>query len=101
FFVKLGKLLSSNTKQTLIVSNLGEINMPKGFEKYLNGFLFCLNVSRKVPKNVGIVSYNGKTVISFTRQLVSTRMEKQFFTRLIKEGVKVSVISNFREGHGV
>jgi len=96
--VKIGKLLSSNTKQTLILSNLGQVEMPSGFEQYLSSFAFCPNVSRKVPNNVGIVSYHGKTVISFTRQLVSTRLEKHFFTKLVKEGVEVSVISNFREG---
>lgn len=96
--VKVSKLLSTHTKQTLIISNLGQIDMPEGIEKYVSAFSFCPNVSRKVPDNVGIVSYNGKTVISFTRQLVSTRLEKQFFGKLLKEGIEVSIVSNFREG---
>lgn len=98
FIVKISKLLSSTTKQTLIISNLGVIEMPQDFDKYLSTYTFSPNVSRKVPNNVGIVSYNGTTVVSFTRQLVSTRLEKQFFTKLVKEGVAVSVVSNFREG---
>ncbi len=96
--VKLSKLFSFHTKQTVIVSNLGQVSMPEGMGKYLHSFSFCPNVSRKVPDNVGIVSCNGKTVISFTRQLVSTKIEKQFFTRLVKEGLDVSIVSNFREG---
>lgn len=97
--VKLSKLFSYRTKQTLIISNLGQIHMPEGMDKYLRNFSFCPNVSRKVPDNVGIVSCNGKTVISFTRQLVSTKLEKQFFSHLVKEGLEVSVVSNFREGN--
>jgi len=99
FIVKLSKLLSTHTKQTMIISNLGLVAMPEGMEKYLQNFSFCPNVSRKVPDNVGIVSCNGKTVITFTRQLVSTKLEKQFFARLVKEGLEISVVSNFREGN--
>jgi len=96
--VKLSKLLSRHTKQTIIISNLGQVTLPQGMEQYLHALSFCPNVSRKVPDNIGIVSCNGRTVISFTRQLVSTKLEKQFFACLVKEGLEVSVVSNFREG---
>jgi len=97
FFIKLGKLLSGETKQTMIVSNLGIATMPDGTEEYLDSFAFNPNVSFKAPKNIGLVSYEGKTTISFTRAIVSTEIERRFFTRLSKEGLSVEIISNLRE----
>lgn len=97
FFIRAGKFLSRQTKQTMIISNLGVVKMPEGCGKYISRFSFCPNVSRKVPDNIGIVSYNGNTTISFTRQIISTEIEKRFFTRLVKECLDVEVVSNLRE----
>ena len=46
---------------------------------------------------MGIVSYNGITSITFTRNIVNTEFEKEFFTNLVKLGVQVEITSNLRE----
>ena len=43
------------------------------------------------------MSYNGVTAISFTRMLVSTELERVFFTTLADAGLKVEISSNLRE----
>jgi hypothetical protein len=97
FVMRLGKLLSFQTKQTMIISNLGQVKMPDGTEKYIKRFCFNTNVSVKNPINVGVISYGDNVVISFTRRIVSTIIEKEFFTILKEEGLSPIVISNFRE----
>ncbi len=92
---KLGRGLSSKSKQTFIMSNLGEIKLEDG--KYIDNFLFNLNCSEKTPLNIGVLSYNGKTMISFTRKLIETKVEKNFCSMLAAECGEVKVSSNFRE----
>ena len=71
--------------------------MPEGMEKFLRRFAFNINISKKVPVNIGVVSYNGVTAISFTRMLVSTELEREFFTTLTDAGLKVEISGNLRE----
>lgn len=97
FFIKFGKAVTTQTKQTLIISNLGVVKMPEGMEKFLRRFTFNINISKKVPVNIGVVSYNGVTAISFTRMLVSTELEREFFTTLTDAGLKVEISGNLRE----
>ena len=98
FFIKLPKFITTKTKQTLIISNLGVVKLPEWMKKFVNRFSFNINISQKCPNNIGVATYNGITAISFTRMLVSTEFEKAFFSTLVEEGVNVEVVSNLREG---
>lgn len=95
FFAKLVKRLTSSSKQTMFISNLGNVTMPGA--EYIDNFSFMLNCSRTTPNNMGVVSYNNKTVITFTRQIVSTELERHFFTVLSGMGLQVAIASNMRE----
>ncbi len=99
FLSRTGRSLSPKSKQTMIISNLGEINMDDG--GLIDHFLFNLNCSKKTPVNVAVASYKSKTVISFTRKLINTKIEEAFFKELACECGEVSVISNFREENRV
>ena len=82
-------------KQTFILSNLGKIELGKN--RLVDGFLFNLNCNKKTPLNVAVVSYGNKTVISFTRKIVPTKVERSFCRLLADLVSEVEVISNFRE----
>lgn len=95
FISRIGRELSLKSKQTMIISNLGEIKFDGG--KNVEHFLFNLNCSERTPINMGVVSYDGKTIISFTRKLVATKIEQAFCSKLAEECGEVRVSSNFRE----
>ena len=97
FFLKLGLAFTPRTTMSLMLSNLGIINMPKGAEEYVDRFLFDLNASRRVPSNAAVATYGDKTVISFTRIIRETDLEKTFFRHLSAEGLTVDIVSNLRE----
>lgn len=97
FFAKLGARLVGNSKQTMIISNLGRIQLPETASEHIRNFNFMLNCGRKTPNNMGIISYGDTTVISFTRQIVRTEIEREFFSTLGKAGLKVEIVSNLRE----
>lgn len=96
FISKLGRSFGNKTKQTFILSNLGKVNLSESEE--LDSLCFCLNCSKKTPDNMGVVSYENKTVISFTRKLISTDTEREFAKILASliDG-DVEVCSNYRE----
>ncbi len=95
FISKVGRISSTKPKQTMIISNLGNVNIEAGDK--INHFMFNLNCSAKTPINMGIISYKDKTVISFTRKIISTDIERYFCTELAKIVGDIGVVSNFRE----
>ena len=96
---KVSRDFSSKTKQTIIVSNLGRVNIDAGDR--VDHFLFNLNCSERTPDNLAVISYGNKTIISFTRKVINTKIEEEFFKTLAKECGEVRVISNFREENDV
>lgn len=96
FLSRVGRGLSLKAKQTMIISNLGNIEI-KGAEEVVDNLLFNLNCSERSPVNMGLVSYNGKTEIFFTRKLIETRIEERFVKLLTEECGGVKVAGNFRE----
>ena len=97
FLTKAGKFLARRTKQTMIISNLGVVKLPEGMERFIKRFSLNVNVSRKMPLNIGVASYGGISSISMTRNLVSTEFERRYFSRLAAEGLDVEIVSNLRE----
>ena len=97
FGTKIGKLGTKKTKQTLIISNVGIVKMPEGMEQFVKRFALHINPSRKVPVNIGVMTYRDITTICFTRNIVSTELERVFFTTLVEQGVDVEITSNLRE----
>ena len=99
FISRFSRDFSSKTKQTMIISNLGRVDINAGDR--VDHFLFNLNVSERTPVNMGIISYGNKTIISFTRKVINTKIEEEFFKFLATECGEVKVISNFREENDV
>ena len=95
--IVLGRALVSNTKQTLIVSNLGEFKLPNEVSSHVLDVEFLLNCNERTPLNLGIVSYNGKMRMSFSRHIVVTDVEKRFFESLREAGIDCEIRSNYRE----
>ena len=92
---RMGRRLTPGTKQTFILSNLGKLDIDQS--ENIDHFWFNLNCSKKTPNNIGIVSYKDKTVISFTRKIISTEIEREVLSTLASELGNVDVISNLRE----
>jgi NRPS condensation-like uncharacterized protein len=92
--MKISKLLSGKTKQTLLVSNLGIATLPKGASENVNKIVFNLNVSQKMPINIAVITFNNKVNIAVTSRLTNTSMQKEFFTTFAGEGASVSIVSN-------
>ncbi len=86
FFIKLGRLFMKS-RQTIICSNLGALTLDSkmGVEE----FSFNLNISKNNTQNVGIVTLNQKTTISFTRLIEQRDLPMTYFNTLRENGIEV------------
>ena len=80
----------------LSISNLGMVDIPEGMKPYIRNFDFIIGPQAKAPYNCGVCSYGNELRINIIRRSVEPELEREFFTNLVKLGLKVSVESNQR-----
>ena len=76
------------------ISNLGRVRMPDGMEQYVDRFEFMLGRAASKLTSCAVASFNGKTVINFSRNIRETETERIFFSTLRKMGIHVFIESN-------
>ncbi len=74
------------SRQTMIFSNLGNINLPN---TGLNSMEVNINVSKNSRVSLGVISCNGITAISFTSAMKENKEVEMFFNILEEQGVKI------------
>ncbi|MCM1052645.1 MAG: hypothetical protein NC483_01520 [Ruminococcus sp.] len=82
-------------KQTMGLSNVGIIDLPKSCAKYIKDFLIFNSTD---ALELCICSYNNKISFNFSSHFKSSELEKNFF-RLLKEyNLNISIYTNEIEG---
>ena len=66
-------------------------------EKYVERLDFQLGPLFQNKIMSGAVSYKDKLYINFTRKLRESDVERGFFTRLVEDGIPVTIESNMSE----
>ena len=85
---------SGETGGSINISNLGDTALPEEMEPYVERLDFIIGPQRSYPNNCSVVSYGGKTCISMIRNIRESDLERQFFSRLVELGIRVTVESN-------
>ena len=80
-----------NEYQTMTLSNIGIINMPDIYKKYIDYFSVFTSTSKI---QMCMCSYDDKMVISFSSKFVNSEIEKNFFKFLSKVGIDVIINTN-------
>ncbi len=81
----------------LSLSNLGQIDLPDEMKPYVKAFDFIIGPQAAAPYNCGVCSYGNELRINFIRRSVEPELEREFFTNLVKMGLKVTIESNQRD----
>lgn len=76
---------------TAAVSNVGRIDMPSEFEKYICQFSIIPNVKRP---QMAICTYADRLVVTFASPFRETELQKTFFRVLSEMGIKIEISSN-------
>ncbi len=88
--------LTGERKSSISMSNLGNVKLPDVMDAYIDRFDFILSPQATQPSGCSIISYKGKLYISFVRKIKEAKLEKEFFTTLVRSGVHVKIESNRR-----
>ena len=85
---------SGETGGSINISNLGETALPEEMAPHVERLDFIIGPQRSYPNNCSVVSYGGKTCISMIRNIRESDLEQQFFSSLVRLGIRVAVESN-------
>lgn len=79
---------------TISFSNLGVINVPTDFYKYVDQMYFMIGVSSNDPINLSASSYNNLLTLTFTSRIIERKVQKDFIRFLTNKGVKIQIQTN-------
>ncbi|MFA5602868.1 MAG: hypothetical protein WDA21_04000, partial [Bacilli bacterium] len=97
--LRIASNILGNSLSTMTLSNLGNIDIPKSMKNYIKDMKIILGSNYSQTNNVGVISCNEITTISFSRTIFDTCIEQTFFRFLAKEGLSVEIESNMIENY--
>ncbi len=98
-FVKrlFGKIIYNGQGEFLysgVITNLGKISLPEPLNKEVNDIQFLPAQSPVTKTGCAVNSYGEKLYINFGRTIKEAHVEKLFFRKLVKDGIKVRIETN-------
>lgn len=79
---------------TLSFSNIGKVNLPREMEKYIDRIDFANSASRDAKLNAALISYNKKTILTFSSVLIERHFQYSVIKMLKVMGVILVVTTN-------
>ena len=83
-------------KSCFSFSNLGAVNMPEEFTRYVDRIDFVIGVQAASPYNMSLISYKGKSYLNVIRNMKEPVLERELYDTFKALGLHVSVESNTR-----
>lgn len=77
-----------------LLSNVGVMKAPKEMEQYIEKLVLVMGPAMINGARCGALSYKGTLAFSISNIYKSTKIQKEFFTNLIKLGIPVKIESN-------
>ena len=78
----------------LTLSNLGQVELPPEMAPFVERVEFVLGPQASSPYNTSCTSWGGKTFFNIVRNSKEPRLEREFFTSLVRMGIPVKIESN-------
>ncbi|RLC47819.1 MAG: hypothetical protein DRI23_10975 [Candidatus Cloacimonadota bacterium] len=74
-----------------VLSNLGSISIPDAAKPFIKSFDCILVPNHGMKKSCVVLSFQNELTINFSSVVESTELERLFFTKLVEDGISVSV----------
>lgn len=88
--------MKGDRQSSSTISNLGVISLPEEMSRYVTRMDFMLGPLSHNCITCGVLTYCDSLIITFTRSIKETDVERNFFRALIKMGIPVKIESNQR-----
>ena len=92
--LKIGYKAWGDSINSLTISNLGKVDLPKSMEPYIEKAVFTNGASSTIPVNCGVVSHKNSLVISFSSAIIERDFQREFFRILTNYGIDIVIESN-------
>lgn len=92
--LKIGFKAWGDAINSLTISNLGKVSLPKSMEPYVEKVIFANGASHTIPINCGVVSFKNNLTICFISSIIERDFQREFFRLLTSFGIKVVIESN-------
>ncbi len=79
---------------SLIVTNMGRMNVPKEFNEYVDRYELIIGPQKYNNSTMTISSFNNKTVFTFVKTIKNSYLEREFFRFLQDKGLEIFVSGN-------
>jgi hypothetical protein len=74
-----------------VLSNLGPVHIPDEMHPFIQSFDFMLNPNQVMKKSCSLISCRNDLTINICSLIESTKLERLFFTKLVQNGVDVTI----------
>lgn len=99
FVLKIGYSMLGIKLNTMSFTNIGRMVFPESMKPYIYDVTAAVFAGKFNTVNCSIMSYENKFKITFTRSIVETKIEREFFRFLREQGLEIEVESNYVEDY--
>lgn len=95
-FMDMSFYLMGENVMSCAFSNIGNVTTPDVMKDYILRFEFVLGAQKYMNHSMTCASYNGTTVITFSRSTKDPILEREFFGILTEHGISLTIEGNRR-----
>lgn len=97
YALKIGYNMLGMKLNTMSLTNIGKVVFPTSMEPYIYDVTAAVYAGKYNTLNCSIISYNDKLKITFTRSILETNIEREFFRHFTDLGFDMEIESNYVE----
>ena len=99
YALKIGYNILGMKLNTMSLTNIGKIDFPESMMPFIIDVTAGVYAGKYNTLNCSIISFQDRLKISFTRSIVETTIEIEFFRHFTNLGIDVDIESNYVEGY--
>jgi NRPS condensation-like uncharacterized protein len=97
YALKIGYNMLGMKLNTMSLTNIGKIDFPESMQPYIVDLTAAVYSGKYNTLNLAVISYQDRFKMTFTRSIIETTIEKEFFRHFTSLGFDVEVESNYVE----
>ncbi len=86
--------MQSARANTTTITNLGALKIDESYAEYVDSFYVAIAMSSGQNIKGAVISYDDTMVFTFSSNLQDTSIQREFFRKLVSDGIAVSIESN-------
>jgi NRPS condensation-like uncharacterized protein len=97
YALKIGYNMLGMKLNTMSLTNIGKVDFPESMKPFINSVSGVVYSGKFNTVNCAILSYEDKLKVTFSRSILETNIEREFFRHFTELGMDVEIESNYVE----